>query len=76
MFAESGWHTPPPNEPQPEPPRDYVDDEPYRPLHPIRRGLAAAWFIIGAALLATPAIVVAGAIYLWWRILLWLTDTD
>lgn len=74
MFAESGWHTPPPNEPQPEPHSDY--DPAYRSLHPIRRGLAAAWFIIGAALLATPAIVVAGAIYVWWRALLWLTDTD
>ena len=68
--AEPGWHTPPLN----EPPRDYADPEPaYKPLHPLRKGAAAAWAILGV-LLASPFIIIAAVFVGWWRVALWLIN--
>lgn len=73
--SEPGWHTPPPN----EPPRDYAqpdtdDDPPHRGLHPIRKGLAAAWVVFGL-FLASPLLIAATVAYAWWEVMRWITRT-
>ena len=74
--TEPGRHTPPPD----TPPRDYAEPAfQHRPLHPVRRGLAAAWGVIGAiaGLMGLPFAIVAvvcGAI--WWEVMKWLTRQE
>jgi len=76
MSLDQGWHTPPPS----EPPRDYADEpSTYRGVHPIKRGLAAAWGVIGAIAFAFAlpfGIVVGTAGYVWWEIMDWLTAAE
>lgn len=68
MFSESGWHNPPP-----QPPRDYAEeDPPHRGLHPVRRGLAAVWAMVGVVL-ASPLIAAFAIAFVWWRVMRWIT---
>lgn len=48
------------------------DHEPvHRAPHPIRRGLAAAWVILGL-FLASPLLIAALVGYAWWEVFRWL----
>lgn len=57
-----------------------LDHEPvYASLHPVRKGLAAAWGVIGAVALifGLPLIIITGAASLvWWEVMDWLTRNN